>query len=113
MALSFTSVNNAVGTPGTFRETIYDIQFDSSYPTGGEAVSAKDVGLATLMGLAVIGVSLVAGTAPTTSPLFQFDYKNGKIQAFRTGTSADTNLNEVANGQSLATFIVRVRAAGF
>lgn len=55
----------------------------------------------------------MAGTAPTTSPVFSYDFKNGKIQAFRTGTSADTNLNEVANGQSLATFIVRVRAAGF
>lgn len=111
--MTFTAVSNAVGTPGTFRETVYDITFDSSYPTGGETVNPKDVGLSSLMGMSVQGVSLVAGTAPTTSPVFSYDFKNGKIQAFRTGTSADTNLNEVANGQSLATFIVRVRAAGF
>lgn len=112
MALTFSQVNNAVGTPGTFRETIYDITF-GTYPTGGEIVLPKDLGLSSLMGLAVMGVSLVAGTAPTTTPHFQFDHKNGKFQAFRTGTSADTNLNEVVNAQSLATFVVRVRAAGF
>ena len=86
MALAFAAVNNAVGTPGTFRETIYDITFDSSYPTAGEAVSARDVGLSSIYGLSILGVSSVAGTAKTSEYTFVWDFKNGKIQAFGTGS---------------------------
>lgn len=85
MALTFRQVNNAVGTPGTFRETVYDVTLDNSYPTGGEAISAKDVGLSSIYGMEVIGVSTVAGTAPTTGYTFQWDFKNGKLQAFTAG----------------------------
>jgi hypothetical protein len=112
MALAFSAVNNAVGTPGTFREVIYDVTLDSSYPTGGEAINGKDVGLQSIYGLSVIGISSVVGTAKTTEVVFSWDFKNGKLQAWRTGTSADTDLNEVANGQSLSTYVVRVRVAG-
>lgn len=87
MALTFAPVNNAVGTPGTFRETVYDVTLDSSYPTGGEAISGKDVGLFSIYGLEAIGVSTVAGTAPTTGYTFQWDFKNGKLQVFSSGGS--------------------------
>lgn len=101
MALSFTAVNNAVGTPGTFRETIYDVTLDSSYPTGGEAINGKDVGLASIYGMEVIGQSTVAGTAPTSSYTFKWDHKNGKLQGFASATPAGTiggNVTVVGGG---------------
>jgi len=82
MALTFTPVYDAQATNGRFRENIYDITLDSSYPTAGEAIAALDVGLNTLYGLDIIGVSSVAGTAKTSEYVFVFDFKNSKLQAF-------------------------------
>jgi len=82
MALTFTPVYDAQATNGRFRENVYDITFDSSYPTAGEPVAALDVGLNTLYGLDVLGVSSVAGTAKTSEYVFVFDFKNSKFQAF-------------------------------
>lgn len=64
----------------------FDITFDSSYPTGGEPLSAAQLGLT--------NVSLVL--AETASGyLFQYDYTNAKLKAFYpraavTGTLAAT-----------------------
>lgn len=112
MALAFTKVYDAEATSGTFRETVYDATWDSSYPTAGEAISARDVGLTTLYGLVPIGVSSVAGTAKTTEFSFVFDYKNLKLQAFATGAAADVAFNEAPNATNLSTYVVRVRAIG-
>lgn len=112
MALTFTKVSDAAGVQGTIRETFYDVTFDSSYPTGGEAVSPREVGLGTVIhGAEVIGHRLTSGT-PTTAYVVLWDYVTGKLQVFVTGTSADTVLNEVANATSLATRIFRIRFVG-
>lgn len=112
MALAFAKVYDAEATSGTFRETVYDVTLDSSYPTAGEAISARDVGLTTLYGLVPIGVSSVAGTAKTTEFSFVFDYKNSKLQALATGAAADAAFNEAPNATNLSTYVVRVRAIG-
>ena len=101
MALAFAKVYDAAGIHGTVRETFYDVTLDSSYPTGGEAISAKDVGLSTIYGLEVLGSSLVAGTAPTSRYTFSWDFKNGKLQAFASATPAGTiggNVTVVGGG---------------
>jgi hypothetical protein len=90
MALAFAKVFDAASVSGTIRETFYDVTFDSSYPTGGEAISPKDLGLSQIYGLDVLGSSLVAGTAPTSRYRFEWDYKNGKLQAFASATPAGT-----------------------
>lgn len=82
MALSFALVNNAFGTPGTFRESIWDVTLDSSYPTAGEVINPGDVGLASIYGISILGVSSVAGTAKTSEYTFVWDFKNGKLQAY-------------------------------
>lgn len=112
MALTFTKVSDALGVHGTVRETFYDVTMDSSYPTGGEAISPREVGLGTVIhGANVIGQRRTTG-APTTSYFAQWDHIAGKLQVFVTGTSADTVFNEVANATSLATVIFRIRFVG-
>jgi hypothetical protein len=107
MALSFAAVNNAVGTPGTFRETIYDVTLDSSYPTAGEVINPKDVGLSSIYGIGVLGVSNVDGTAKTSGYVFTWDFKNGKLQAFGSagftpaGTATFTGTALAAHGHVL------------
>ena len=87
MALTFVAVDGARGGHGTVREEFYDVTLDASYPTGGEAISADEVGLVQIFSAEVIGQSLVAGTAPTAAYLFQWDYKNLKLQAFTSAAS--------------------------
>jgi len=112
MALSFAKVSDAVGVQGTIRETFYDVTFDASYPTGGEAIAPNEVGLGTIIhGAEVIGHRLTSGT-PTTAYVVLWDYVSGKLQVFVTGTAADTVLNEVANATNLATRIFRIRFVG-
>jgi hypothetical protein len=104
MALTFAKVYDAAGVHGTVRETFYDVTLDSSYPTGGEVISAKDVGLSTLYGITPIGVSSVAGTTKATAYYFQWDYKLGKLQAFASGaaTPAGTISAPTFTGSALA-----------
>lgn len=101
MALTFAKVYDAAGIQGTIRETFYDVTLDSSYPTGGEAIGAVDVGLFNIYSVSVVGQSTVAGTAPTTAYRFQWDFKNNKLQAFASGTPAGTiggNVTVVGGG---------------
>lgn len=108
MPLSFAPVFDAQATNGRFRENIYDVTLDNSYPTGGEAITAQNVGLSALYSIDVIGQSTVAGTAPTASYRFQWDFKNGKLQAFASGTAAGTiggNVTVVGGGIGEATGI--------
>jgi hypothetical protein len=58
--------------PGGLQIREVDITFDSSYPTGGEAITAANVGLHTLLGLIQVAV-----TGSTYN--FFFDSTNSKI----------------------------------
>lgn len=83
---------------GDRRETITDVTFDSSYPTGGEAVTAGDLGFVTR-------VDHVQGNQATGGKSVAYDATNKKLLVFTGGTEA-TN----ASDQSGVT--VRLRAAG-
>ena len=82
MALTYAEVEGARGEGGWIRETFFDITLDNSYPTGGETIAAKNVGLQQLFGLDVIGQGLVSGSAPTSAYFFEFNPYTGKLQAF-------------------------------
>lgn len=112
MALTIAAVRGARSVSGTIREEFFDITFDTSYPTGGYAVTARSFGIgAALFGIAEVGQGLVAGTATTVSYKLTYDPGTGKIQLFV--SAADTvALTEVANTTNLATRKIRVRVTG-
>ena len=110
--------------------TIADVTFDTSYPTGGEALTPNQ------FGLNVIDFML---PSPTAGYIFQFDHANKKLKAFTptkaqvahthaenaaeaytkdavTGTGgaiAAAAAAEVANTTDLHTLVVRVLAIGY
>lgn len=86
---------------GNVRMAVRDITFDSSYPTGGEALSASDFGMQVI--LASIPTVRTAGTGSVTA--VQHDIENGKLLAY-------TAAAQVANTTDLSAVTVRVIAFG-
>lgn len=106
MALSGATVTNF---PLEDRKLVVrDITFDSSYPTGGEAVVPAD------FSLSVIDF-LIVGQAG--GYVIEHDATNKKLKVYRQKDpgavgGADIALVEVANATNLATLVVRVVAIG-
>lgn len=112
MAAIFTRVPGADVQEGTLRGRFYDITFDANYATGGVALDPDSAGLVgQIIGLNVVGLSLVAGTAPTADPVVSFDFKNQKLQLF--GAAGGANGLTELGAISLATFIIRAQVYGF
>jgi hypothetical protein len=113
MAAIFTRVPGADVVEGTLRGRFYDITFDAAYTTTGVAVSPDDAGLVgPIVGFNIVAGATVAGTAPTTFMVPQFDFKNQKIQLFGAAGGAN-GLTEIANATSLATVVIRAQVLGF
>ena len=89
------------GTASKF--TIKRIQFDDSYPTGGESVSAGDLGFT--------AIHMVVCDTESSGYVAQYDYTNGKIEIYEAGADAAA-LDEVANTTDLSAVYVRVLAYG-
>ena len=91
------------GVAGNRRTVVADVTCDSSYPTGGYASAAADLGFTggtvDVMDLAASSGGYVAG----------YDYTNGKIKLFRQ-TAATSALVEVPNTTNVATEVIRVDA---
>lgn len=105
MAVTVTTVKKSVF--GDMRVRIVDITMDSSYATGGETLSAGDVGLKN-----VVYADVKQKTVGTTIRQFQYDIANGKILAFQdkdpaSAGGADAPFPEVANATNLSTITVR------
>lgn len=84
---------------------VADVQFDSSYPTGGEPLSAGDLGFPP--GTKVVQLTAIANAGL----LFEYDYVNSKLKAFYpTGgaTAAPTGVStapQVSSGASTASAV--------
>jgi len=85
MALTIT-IDKTENT-GSIMMTRGTIAFDSSYPTNGESLTANDLGLNTLD---------VVMISPNTATVFEYDYTNSKVKAYRGA------LAEVSNGTDLS-----------
>lgn len=74
---------------------IVDVDFDSSYPTGGESLTPDSVGL---------GKIDFCLASPTAGYVFEYDYTNEKLKAFYADYDAvaDGALIEVANEGDLS-----------
>lgn len=87
--------------PGDRRCTVTKVVFDSSYPTGGEPLTAAQLGLRTVTH--AHAQVQVAGTGSVTNVFY--DVANQKLKAF-------TAAAEVANTTDLSAVTVQVTAYG-
>jgi len=71
--MSLTITNKEFTVFGTKRVVFCDIAFDSSYPTGGEALTPDT------LGLSVIGSAHVL---PRSGYMFEYDYTNSKLKTY-------------------------------
>lgn len=76
-----------------------DVQFDNSYPTGGEPLTASDLGIASVR-------QLDARQKGVGNRICEYDYANSKLKLY---TALGT---EAANGSDQSAITVRVFAIG-
>lgn len=83
---------------GNGYETIFDLTFDSSYPTGGEALAAGD--FAEIMpqlspSLATKSAIQFFAAEPTTANAnYVYDRTNGKVLIFTSGSTEAANASD-------------------
>jgi hypothetical protein len=74
MSLTYTRISGGEGSWGQMRFKTFDVLFDNSYPTGGEALSPAMIGLANIVGAQQLGAKdatsagIVPYFIPGTSP---------------------------------------------
>jgi hypothetical protein len=80
MALSITTSSNGTDFPsgvmGDLKYKVIELDFDSSYATGGESLAASDIGFDQIV---------LAQIEPTDGMSFAYDYTNSKVKAYGTG----------------------------
>jgi hypothetical protein len=96
VALTITPVKTFAA--GGCRTVIADVAFDNSYPTGGESLTAIDLGL-------TLELYSVSAAPATTGHACPYDRTNSKLMAFN-GTS------EIADRTDLRAVTTRVTAIG-
>ena len=74
MALTLAKVDGSEDVWGKHRRVVYDVTLDSSYPAGGEAITAAEVGLRVIEGARFIGFNAAASLM-----LLAWDPTNGKV----------------------------------
>lgn len=111
MALTISRVTGADHVAGNKRVKIRDITFDSSYPTGGESLTASDVGLKKIY---FVRGSQVKNSDGTSAHSVVYDYTNSKLVAHQFDGSAAgvQSFEEVANTADLSTFSGRFEFVG-
>lgn len=87
--------------PGAQRMTVTEVTFDNSYPTGGEPLTASDLGL-TGVDFAIATIK-TAGTGSVTAVFY--DIPNAKLKAFAAAA-------EIANTTDLSAVTAQVFAVG-
>ena len=111
MALTFTDAGEVKNRPvpvGQALERVVDVQFDNSYPTGGEAVAAADVGLRRITGVDVMGSRTAAATlSQLTVDLLSAAATGGVKLLILTGATA-----EVGNGSDQSGKTYRLKFIG-
>jgi hypothetical protein len=104
MVLTLTEVSRTRGGLGNKNIAIYDITFDSSYPTGGEALVPSD-----------IGFDIIDYFTATSDTGYHFMYNySTTLEAWwaDNNASSDTALVEVANTTNLSAVVVRTMFIG-
>lgn len=101
------TVAHVAGTPtvmGNKRMRVVDVTLDSSYPTGGESITATDLRLRKVQ-FAICNVKAVSGTVNIANAYY--DYANQKLKIY------DETPAEVANAADLSSCVIQVVAFGY
>lgn len=106
MALSFSNVDS--GVEGNKRFTVTNVTFDSSYLSGGETVTAANLGLSALS-YGSCNIKAVGGTINVASAFLECvaDPTANKIHLY------DETPAEVASTSDVSTCVVQVKAFGY
>ena len=112
MALTLARVTGADRVEGNKKVKVRDVTFDSSYATGGESLTAADVGLKKIE--FVRGLVAKNSTGTLAIPLV-YDFTNSKLQAYRyDGASAGkASLEEAAAAFDASAFSARLEFVGY
>lgn len=91
---------------GKERRTVSRVTFDNAYPTGGEVVSAEDLGL---QRVTFAQAEVVHGTESAEKRVSnaEYDKANGKLKLLDNATG-----KELANGADASKVVVQVVAYG-
>lgn len=104
MALTVTLEKGSLNVSGNQISNLFTIDFDSSYPTNGESLTVRTLGLTKAIN--------VQGQ-PQGGYHFKYDLANSKLQAYTTDVGTGL-LAEVSNGTNLSTLTgVRLKAEGY
>lgn len=110
MALTVTIIDSYV--IGDRKEVIADVVFDSSYPLGGEAITAAQLGFSLAVTHVIPGVARDPDTADNAVVL-DYDKTAGTLIAFWPNSdSADGPLIEVPAATNLSAYTARIVAKG-
>ena len=107
MALTITTPGNAsdvAGVPGNNKYVIKRIQFDSSYASGGESLTATQLGFEAL--------HMVIVDVEDSGFVGQYDYSGEKVAVYSAGADAEDGLDEVANTTNVSAVYARILAFG-
>ena len=95
--------SDVAGVPGNNKYVIKTCTFDSSYATGGEALTATTLGLESL--------HILLLSIENSGYVAQYDYTNSKIALYEAGADGAI-LDEVGNTTDVSAVVVRVLAFG-
>jgi hypothetical protein len=94
MATMASADGGILHTLGDLRGVFVTVDFDSSYPTGGESFPLVGIGLSQI---------LYAEFQSKAGYVFSWDYTNFKLQAYCSNGASPAALNEVPNTTNLST----------
>lgn len=115
MSLGFSTVTRTLHPEGGKRMNVVNITFDSSYPTGGEAVTPNQLGLQAID--TVLCFPSYASSNPTGCVIPVWDQANKKILVFQqtdpaASGGANVGLVQFTDTASLANLTITVLAIG-
>jgi hypothetical protein len=97
--------------PGAMKQTFTTIVGDSSYPTGGTAVTAANLGLGTL----VFAFAFISATTASNNTIIGAAFNNatGKLQTFQSSSTSPVALIEAASTTNCSGVTITVVAYGY
>jgi hypothetical protein len=111
MPVTLAKIADADYTNANKRVRYRTVTLTSSYPTGGEALVASDVGLHKITSALPEGAFVK--TDRTDGVLVHYSIAAGKLTAYQSTTGAPVKLVEVANATDLSAYSGRIRFEGF
>jgi hypothetical protein len=108
MALTVAKVTGGAYTVGNKKKRTVTVTFDSSYPTGGEALTAATLGVSGRTLIEVIPHGVFRNTDATLGIVVSYDYTNSKLVAYWGNAGTASGLPEVTDTTDLSTYSGRL-----